>query len=537
MKALGRGLMVALAIAALLAGCRGRQSPYAGGAGGAQQVIRVAQATVPTTLDPAQVEDGPTIELMMQVFEGLVQWSPDNELVPALATDWTISADGRTYTFAIRRGVKFHNGRELTADDFVFSINRCLNPRLNSPVSRTYMGDLVGATDVIERRATTCAGVEAPDPYTLKLTIDPPKAYFLAKLTYPTWYAVCQDVIDGPDGVIADASGFVGTGPFKLEEYRTQESIRLAANAAYWDGAPELTGMERRIILEPSTRHAMFETGGLDIVDVSMADYRADQADPDLAPLLQSFERPSVYYLALNQGGFAPFRDRRVRQAFAHAINKQEALDTVFLGLPRRAEGIIPPGVPGHEPEFAGLAYDPAKARQLLAAAGYPNGRNFPPLDIRVRAASPDLRRTCEVVVEDLKQNLNIDVPIRELEWGVFLQQRNQGVMPFYFLRWAADYLDPQNFLSLMLHSQAQENTLGYHNAEFDRLCDQADVLQDHQERLRLYQRAQRLAVDDAVWVPLYYQKDIELWSPRLRGVDDSAMGHLPHKHTYFAPE
>src|SRR5262249_30683153 len=116
-----------------------------------------------------------------------------------------------------------------------------------------------------------------------------------------------------------------------------------------------------------------------------------------------------------------------------------------------------------------------------------------------------------------------------------FLAERNHGSMPFYFLRWMADYLDPQNFLSVMLHSGAQENTIGYHNPEFDRLCDQADTMQDAEKRLALYRQAETLVVQDAAWIPLFFQKDVELWNPRLRGVEDMLLGHLPHKRTTLA--
>ena len=531
-------LAVCLAALTLLIGCpngtrtSGSSLTTTGGS-----LLRLAQRAEPTTLDPALVEDGWTIELMMQVFEGLVQWSTDNTLIPALATEWSVSEDGRTYTFKIREGVKFHNGQKLTAEDFVFSINRCLRPALKSSIARTYLGDLVGAADVMDGKAETCAGVEAPDPYTLKLTIREPQAYFLAKLTYPTYYAVCRQAVGGIDVRIEHDDGFVGTGPFRLKEWRPATSILLEANQDYWDGPPKLGQVVRRIVIDPGSRHAMFETGELDIVDVSMADYRADVKDPKLAPLMRTFKRPAVFYLALNQDAFPPFRDKRVRQAFAHATDRQAVVDTVFLGLPQPAQGYVPNGVPGHDPNFKGLENDPERARRLLADAGYPGGRGFPPVELFVRASSPDLRRTCAVVAEDLNKNLGIKVAIRELEWGVFLAQRNQGKMPFYFLRWSADYLDPQNFLSLMLHSQAQENTLGYSNPEFDRLCDQADVLRDQEERFKLYRQAEAIAVDDCPWIPLYFQVDIELWNPRLRGVEDCLMGHLPHKRTYFATE
>jgi ABC-type oligopeptide transport system substrate-binding subunit len=146
-----------------------------------------------------------------------------------------------------------------------------------------------------------------------------------------------------------------------------------------------------------------------------------------------------------------------------------------------------------------------------------------------------DLKNTAQAVAENLKQNLGINVRLDETEWSTFLKRRNTGEMPFYFLRWMADYLDPQNFLSTMLRTGTPENTLGYSNAEFDRLCDQADGLLDAKARMELYHKAEAIAVRDAPWVPIYFQKDVELWNPRLRGVEDSLMGHLPHKRTYLA--
>ncbi|HEU4754951.1 MAG TPA: ABC transporter substrate-binding protein, partial [Armatimonadota bacterium] len=147
-----------------------------------------------------------------------------------------------------------------------------------------------------------------------------------------------------------------------------------------------------------------------------------------------------------------------------------------------------------------------------------------------------DIRTTAVAIQADLDKNLGVKVDLDETEWSIFLAKRSRGELPLSFLRWAADYLDPQNFLSTMLHSRAEQNSIGYRSSEFDRLCDQADVMQDEAKRMALYRQAERIAVDDAPWVPIYYQKDVELWNPKLRGVDDMLMGHLPYKHAFFAP-
>lgn len=520
-------------LAAVLAGCGGGASTSSGAGEGGGQVLQVAQATEPTTLDPAKVEDGPTIELLMQVYEGLVQWNTRSELEPALAEKWEIKDGGRTYVFHLREGVKFHNGRELTAEDFVYSLTRSLNPQIGSAVAMVYLNDIVGAQAYRDGKSDHVEGLSAPDPRTFQIKIDVPKAYFLAKLTYPTAYAVCKEAVEGTGGKVDDAS-MIGSGPFKLAEYRRGDRLILKANADYHEGAPKLAGMERRILLDAGSRRDKFEGGELDIADISMATYHADKSNPKLQPLLRQFPRPSVYYLAMSQKAYAPFADRRVRRAFAMAIDRQQIVDSVHEGVPQPAHGIVPVGVPGHDPKFQGLAHNPEQARKLLAEAGYPGGRGLPPLTLSFRASVEDIKNTAIALQEDLKQNLGVEVALDEVEWGTFLARRSTGAMQCYFLRWAADYLDPQNFLSTMLRTGAPENSLGYSNPEFDRLCDAADVMQDHEKRLATYRKAEALVVNDAPWAPIYFQKDVELWNPKLRGVEDSLMGHLPHKRTYL---
>jgi ABC-type oligopeptide transport system substrate-binding subunit len=399
----------------------------------------------------------------------------------------------------------------------------------------TYLNDIVGARDVADGKTQTVRGIKAVDDDHLQIEIDAPKAYFLSKLTYPTGYVVCREAVDAAGGQI-DERNVVGTGPFLLQEYRRGAQIVLTANPAYYDGRPRLDRIERQIVLDAGTRHQMFEAGQLDIVDVSTADLEQDRKDPELAQKIKMFDRPAIFYCAMNQRAYAPFRDRRVRQAFNHAIDKRRLVQTVLMGVNQPAEGIVPPGVPGHDPAFRGLAFDPERARALLAEAGHPGGKDMPPLTLTFRERVPDIKRVAEVVAEMLRTNLGISVTLHELEWGKFLAERNRGTMPFYFLRWMADYLDPQNFLSVMLHSQAQENTIGYRNPAYDRLCDAADVERDPAKRMALYRQAERMVVQDAAWIPIYFQRDVELWNPRLQGVEDMLMGHLPHKRTTLAP-
>jgi len=520
----------------LVTGCAKRETS----APPAQNILRYAITTEPTTFDPALVRDGPTIDLLFHVFEGLVQWDENNRLRPNLAESWSISADGRTYTFKLKKGVRFHNGREVTAEDFKYSIERACDPELASPVSATYLNDIVGALDKLNRKAQEVKGVAVVDKYTLRITIDHPKAYFLAKLTYPTAYVVCREAIEQNGDEVngkrlrINERCAVGTGPFKMTQYVPGSKVVLEANKEYHAGAPKLDGIERPIVLDASTRHAMYERGDLDIVDVQKGDLLRDQQDPVLSKELRTFERAAVFYLGLNQNVFAPFKDRRVRLALAHATDKDAIVKVALMGVPQKANGIIPPGVLGYDPNFEGIPYEPEKARQLLAEAGYPEGRGFPTLTLTFREKTPDLRRAAEMIKEQYRKELGINVELREMEWGAFLDALDRKELPFVHLRWMADYLDAQNFLSVLLRTGVPENVVGYSNPRFDALCDAADKEQDEQKRIQLYREAERIAVQDVPWIPIYFQRDVELIKPYVKGIRDSLMGHLPHVTTYI---
>jgi len=521
----------ALTIALAAVGC-GRQPRVAVDD---TNVLRYAMQNKPTRLDPASVEDGDTIDMLMQVFEGLVQWNEKSEIAPNLAERWDISPDGRTYTFHLKEGVRFHNGRTMTAEDFVYTLTRTLLPETKSTVARTYLGDIVGAEDVLSGRTRSLAGVKALRPSTLEIRIDKRRPYFLGKLTYPTAYVVCREAIEKNGGVLDDKA-MVGTGPFRLAEYRHGYSIRLAANKDYHGTKPRLTGIERLILPDSLARQTAYEGGRTHITDVQRSDLDRVLKDPKLSKEVREFDRPAIWYLALNQRAYPPFKDRRVRRAFAMAIDKEAIIRIALRGTAKRADGIVPPGVPGHDPSYRGLPYDPAKARALLAEAGYPGGKGLPRLVLSFRQGYKHIEDSVISIRNDLKRNLGIEADIRQVEWGQFLTERNNGTMPCYHLRWMADYLDAQNFLSLMLRTGAQENSIGYSNPRFDALCDKADVEGDPARRAALYRQAERIAVEDAPWVCLYFQRDVELHKPEVRGLRDCLMGHLPHVTTTVKP-
>jgi ABC-type transport system substrate-binding protein len=214
------------------------------------------------------------------------------------------------------------------------------------------------------------------------------------------------------------------------------------------------------------------------------------------------------------------------------AVDKQRIVNEVLGGHNTVANCIVPPGVPGHRDNGPALPFDPDKAKALLAEAGYPDGKGFPELTLTFREQRPDIELAATQVTADLKKYLNITVHLQTMEWRAYLTKYNKHEQQFFHMRWAADYLDPQNFLSQMLASFGPEDKIGYHNPEFDSLCAQADSLMNMHERIPLYQKAEDIALDDAVWIPLYFQNDAELVRPWVKDMRESLFGHLPHTTT-----
>ena len=525
-------LLAACAVLPLLAaGCGHKSSSSA--VAPANNIFRYAIKAAPTTFDPALVQDGDTIDLLQQMFEGLVQWSPDNKIIPCLAEKWEVSPNGLTYTFHLRPNVKFQDGSRVTASDVLYSMRRCLDPKLGSAVALNYLGDIKGAKELNAGTTTELAGVKVVNPQTVAITITKPKAYWIDTLTYPTAYVVSQ--AEAKPGVALTADDDIkgaGTGAFKLASYVPDSKAALTANAAYWEGAPKLAGIERPVIIDAGTRHDEYVRGDLDMLQFeSPGDLDNDAKDPALQDQVKLFKRASTYYIGLNQKAFPAFADVRVRQALAYATDKKKIVQVVFAGKRDTAQDILAEGIPGFDPKFQGLPYDPAKAKALLAAAGHANGVGLPSIPLYYRQGQPELGKTVVLVQQMWSETLGVQVKPQVTEWGAMLDREDKNSLECYHIRWAADYLDQQDFYSVLLRSGGPENHVVYSNPKFDVLCDAADVSQNIPARTALYRQAARIAADEVPMIPLYYQQDVELIKPYVSGLDDGLMGHLPYKH------
>jgi ABC-type oligopeptide transport system substrate-binding subunit len=480
-------------------------------------VLRLS-GDAPPTLDPAMVQDSTSATYVVHLFSGLISLNSKLEIIPDLATRWEVSEDGRTYTFFLRPEATFQDGKRITAADFVYSFERACNPKLNSPVAAAYLGDIVGVSEYVGGRAEHISGLSAPTEDTLKIEIDAPKAYFLAKLTYSTAFVVDKAQIQAQgDSWLSKPNG---SGPFVLSSL-DRERIVLVRNEHYYGKRPALERVE--YILSGGLPITMYENDELDIVEVAPSDIdRVLDPENPLNAEHRLVSELSVQYLGLNVN-VPPFDDLAVRQAFAQAIDKRKLADLVLKGTATTAKGILPPSMPDYDEALEGLPYDPERARQLLASSRYGAAGVMPKVVLAVSGTSGQMSSFSEAILDMIEKNLGIAMTVEEVEWGDFLQDLNEGRYQLFSSGWIADYPDSQNFLDILFHSASSQNHTGYHNEQVDQLVEQARVESDPLKRRELYRQAERIIVNDATWIPLTNAINQFLVKPYVKGFEASA--------------
>lgn len=467
----------------------------------------------PLTLDPALVTDVTSAIYIVELYGGLVTLDRDLKIQPDIAKEWTVSPDGLVYTFKLRDDVVFsQSGRRVTAQDFKYSMERAANPKTDSPTADTYLGDIKGAKDMIRGSAQEIAGVRVIDQYTLEITIDAPKPYFLAKLTYPTAYVVNKDQVDRdrtwtrrPDG----------TGPFKLQEWKISERVVLVPNERY-HGNPKPSIKKVTYNLAGGSSLTQYENGEIDLAGVGVTDIERIRDKGDR--LNKEFiEKPDMTtsYLAFNTKQ-PPFDDPKVRQAFGMAIDKKRIVEVVLKNIVPAAEGILPPGMPGYNAEIKGLPYDPARAKQLLQESKY-QGR-LPRVVLTLSGQGQNVGPVIEATLEMWKTNLGVEVEVEQVETATFFQDVRRNKYQMWELGWAADYPDPENFLDIHFYSKSRQNETQYENRQVDTLIEQARTEQNPEKRIQIYNEIERMLVQDAPWVPLFYGNSALLVKPQLKG-------------------
>jgi oligopeptide transport system substrate-binding protein len=328
----------------------------------------------PATLDPARISDVYSRSVAQQIFDGLVQFDQTLTVTPGLAQFWKASRDGLTWTFTLREGVRFHHGREVAADDVVFSFTRVLDPRMKSSAADAF-AVIKGAREFREGRAASVSGLVALDPRTVQITLSAAFAPFVSVLAMGHAKILPRDVVEQRGEAFGTQP--VGTGPFRFVSWERGKSIVLAANADYFDGPPLIARLVYRIFPGEASV-AMFE----EFRKGNLEDSQVPTPEHDRIVAGEGYQYVKRPMYNLRHYGFntrvKPLDDRRVRRAIAHAMNRKAVVDEVFGGRFIPAQGILPPGTLGFNPAVRSLDYDPARARELLAQAGYPGGRGLP---------------------------------------------------------------------------------------------------------------------------------------------------------------
>ena len=483
--------------------------------------LRMALSADPPTLDPALTTDLTSAAVVRQLFDTLVELDERLTPGPGLARSWTVSTDRRVYTFALRRDVRFHNGRLLEAADVKYAWERAARGK------RPWVFEKIsGAREFLESRAPEISGLRIADPATVEVRLAAPFAPFIYLVAYDAAAVVPREEVERLGAAFATSP--VGTGAFRLARWRRDDELVLERFRGHFRGPALLDAVAFRILPEDLTRLNEYRAGQLDVTGVPASYCRVVEADPRLRSELATWATLGTQGLRFNVER-PPWTDVRARQAVAHAIDASLAVKTVQYGCGVPARGILPPAIPGAPTADARLPYDPARARRLLAESGVTGGPGRPRVTYHYNTGTPN-QRLAELLQAELR-DVGIDLELRRLDWAAYLTLVDEGRTGFYRQAWIADYPDPENFLTVLFHSRnvgAAGNTSRYRSPVVDRWLDEADAMAPGNERDRLYAEAERRIVDDAAYIPLYHVTSRALIRDYVKQLERSPLSSAP---------
>jgi oligopeptide transport system substrate-binding protein len=464
----------------------------------------------PRSLDPALSTDVPTGRAVSYLFDGLTRFEPDARVVPGLAERWDVSPDGRTYTFHLRRGVTFHDGTPFAARHVASSWRRALDPKAKG--GRAWpLYPIAGAQALAEGKAAALAGVRTPDDSTVVVTLAEPLAVFPKLLAMP----VASVVPDSTNSMFGQRP--VGTGPWKFVEWRHDDYLKFARNDRYWGGRVGADTLVARIIPEPSTKVAEFENGTVDVLAVPEGETRDWEQTDERPARLVSAPGLRLFYVAVNTTR-GPLKDARVRQALNHAVDAKTILDRLLAGRGRLASGVIAGAVDSLADDRAPYAYDPAKAKQLLAAAGHANG-----LDVELWVGQDPTFGRIAQSVQGYLQAVGVRAKLVQRDAPSVREAARAGRADLVVKDWFADYPDADAFLTPLLASQSRGvggNLSFYASPRVDSLIDLARRTPDDAARGRLSRQADSAAFADAPLVYLFHYNQLYAVQPWIRGFE-----------------
>ena len=473
----------------------------------------------PPTLDPHQTGDVTSSRYILEVFGGLLTIDPDLAIVPDIAREWELDADGMGYTFHLNPSVTFHDGRKVTAIDLEWSLERASDPATEAPAVDTFLGDIVGVKAKLNGEADSISGISVIDEKTLRIDIDAPKAYFLSKLTYPSSFVVDRANVETGRAWVKAPNG---TGPFMLTEYEPGVLMRLERFDGYHLGPAMLDAVEFNLaggdgLLMYENDEIHWRRAGLALIEALEDPTHPLRDELHLGPA--AFD---VSYFGMNYEE-PPFDDVKVRQALNYAIDRDTLADVLLNNVVTPATGILPPGFPSYNPDLDGYEYDIEKAKRLLAESKYGSDTStYPRIVLTVPGSfGSQVSPTTEAILATWEEQLGITMDLQQTDWATYLQDlRDRRFQIFGGLGWVADYLDPENFLDGLFHSESRNNQTAFSNPELDAILEKARVEQDQDARFALYNEAEQLIIDQAPWAPLWHSNgESYIIKPHIKGL------------------
>ncbi len=538
-------------------------------------VVRLNEVENIKSIFPISINDQVSFHLAAQVYEGLVKFNQvDLSLMPAVATRWDVSADQTEYIFHLRQGVVFHDdpcfpegkGRLVTANDFKFIFDKlCVSDPVNNLFDYTFKDRVAGANECFDAsksgKKIGCSGVKVLNDSTLSIKLAHSDPSFMNILAMPCGYVYPQEAFAKYGADMRTKT--CGTGPFVVETVKEGEVIIMKKNPNYWgvdaneNKLPYLDGIKWNFIREKQAEVLEFKRGNLDMIyRIPVVMFHELMGDLEHAKERKSeFNILNSTALNTNYYGYncmSPiFSKKEVRQAFNYAIDRQKIADFTLQGEVNPANyGIVPYSEAFEKAGYdykmvGGYNYDPDKARELLKQAGYPGGKGFPKLTLEINPGGADRNvLTAEVIQRMLKENLNVEVEINTVPFAEHIENVQTAKIDFFRYAWIADYPDPETFLALFngenvpatLQEKSFTNFARYKSKRFDSLYNAARFVSDKAQRFKMLSEAEKVMVEDAPIMPIYYDENFRLEHLNVRNLPENSMNYMDLTTTYLIP-